>query len=169
MPKNIASSLFPKDIVPSLSLIPQLITIFLAIDVSLSISLLAPVDIELKVTSSAILPPSITLIIPKRWSFVSLYLSSLGSCIVTPNAIPLGIIETLCTGSAPTCYNEARKIIEDNRLLLAKTAEALLEKETIETSELKELVKEYAAEGYKDNMFSEKEQEEKEETKNENN
>ena len=68
-----------------------------------------------------------------------------------------------------TCYNEARKIIEDNRLLLAKTAEALLEKETIETSELKELVKEYAAEGYKDNMFSEKEQEEKEETKNENN
>ena len=68
-----------------------------------------------------------------------------------------------------TCYNEARKIIEDNRLLLAKTAEALLEKETIETPELKELVKEYAAEGYKDNMFSEKEQEEKEETKNENN
>lgn len=68
-----------------------------------------------------------------------------------------------------TCYNEARKIIEDNRLLLDKTAEALLEKETIETPELKELVKEYAAEGYKDNMFSEKEQEEKEETKNENN
>ena len=55
------------------------------------------------------------------------------------------------------------------RSLLSKTAEALLEKETIETSELKELVKEYAAEGYKDNMFSEKEQEEKEETKNENN
>ena len=45
----------------------------------------------------------------------------------------------------------------------------MLEKETIETSELKELVKEYAAEGYKDNIFSEKEQEEKEETKNENN
>ncbi len=39
-------------------------------------------------------------------------------------------------------------------LILDKTAEALLEKETIETPELKELVKEYAAEGYKDNnMF----------------
>ncbi len=69
-----------------------------------------------------------------------------------------------------TCYNEARKIIEDNIHLLDKTAEALLEKETIETPELKELVKEYAAEGYKDNnMFSEKEQEEKEEAKNKNN
>ncbi len=61
-----------------------------------------------------------------------------------------------------TCYNEARKIIEDNRALLDKTAEALLEKETIETSELKELVKEYAANGYEENMFSqEEEQEEK--------
>ena len=58
-----------------------------------------------------------------------------------------------------TCYNEARKIIEDNRLLLDKTAEALLEKETIETPEIKELVKEYAAYGYEDNMFSQSEEE----------
>lgn len=61
-----------------------------------------------------------------------------------------------------TCYNEARKIIEDNRLLLDKTAEALLEKETIETPEIKELVKEYAASGYEDNMFSQSEEEKKE-------
>lgn len=61
-----------------------------------------------------------------------------------------------------TCYNEARKIIEDNRLLLDKTAEALLEKETIETPEIKELVKEYAAAGYEDNMFSQKEEDKKE-------
>lgn len=53
-----------------------------------------------------------------------------------------------------TCYNDARKIIEDNRLLLDKTAEALLEKETIETAELKELVAKYTAKGYEDNMFS---------------
>ena len=84
-------------------------------------------------------------------------------CHFCPVACPVVILEIrfLCEGAVI--------IIEDNRLLLAKTAEALLEKETIETSELKELVKEYAAEGYKDNMFSEKEQEEKEETKNENN
>ncbi len=55
-----------------------------------------------------------------------------------------------------TCYNDAKKIIEDNRLLLDKTAEALLDKETIETPELKSLVKEYAAAGYEENMFSEK-------------
>lgn len=61
-----------------------------------------------------------------------------------------------------TCYNEAKKIIEDNRLLLDKTAEALLEKETIETPEIKELVKEYAASGYEDNMFSQSEEEKKE-------
>ncbi len=61
-----------------------------------------------------------------------------------------------------TCYNEARKIIEDNRVLLDKTAEALLEKETIETPEIKELVKEYAAAGYEDNMFSQKEEDKKE-------
>ena len=61
-----------------------------------------------------------------------------------------------------TCYNEARKIIEDNRLLLDKTAEALLEKETIETPEIKELVKEYAASGYEDNMFSQSKEEKKE-------
>lgn len=62
-----------------------------------------------------------------------------------------------------TCYNEARKIIEDNRLLLDKTAEALLEKETIETPEIKELVKEYAAAGYEENMFSQNNEEEKKE------
>lgn len=61
-----------------------------------------------------------------------------------------------------TCYNEARKIIEDNRLLLDKTAEALLEKETIETPEIKELVKEYAAAGYEENMFTQTEEEKKE-------
>ena len=57
-----------------------------------------------------------------------------------------------------TCYNDARKIIEDNRVLLDKTAEALLDKETIETPELKELVKEYAAAGYEENMFSQSEE-----------
>lgn len=57
-----------------------------------------------------------------------------------------------------TCYNDARKIIEDNRVLLDKTAEALLDKETIETAELKELVKEYAAVGYEENMFSQSEE-----------
>lgn len=57
-----------------------------------------------------------------------------------------------------TCYNDARKIIEDNRVLLDKTAEALLDKETIETVELKELVKEYAAVGYEENMFSQSEE-----------
>ena len=61
-----------------------------------------------------------------------------------------------------TSYKEAKQILEDNRLLLDKTAEALLEKETIETAELKVLVKEYAASGYEENMFSE----EKEETAN---
>ncbi len=57
-----------------------------------------------------------------------------------------------------TCYNDARKIIEDNRVLLDKTAEALLDKETIETPELKGLVKEYAAAGYEENMFSQSEE-----------
>ena len=57
-----------------------------------------------------------------------------------------------------TCYNDARKIIEDNRVLLDKTAEALLDKETIETAELKELVEEYAAVGYEENMFSQSEE-----------
>lgn len=58
-----------------------------------------------------------------------------------------------------TSYKEAKQILEDNRLLLDKTAEALLEKETIETAELKVLVKEYAASGYEENMFSEEKEE----------
>lgn len=58
-----------------------------------------------------------------------------------------------------TSYNEAKQILEDNRLLLDKTAEALLEKETIETAELKVLVKEFAASGYEENMFSEEKEE----------
>lgn len=58
-----------------------------------------------------------------------------------------------------TSYKEAKQILEDNRLLLDKTAEALLEKETIETAELKVLVKEFAASGYEENMFSEEKEE----------
>ncbi len=42
------------------------------------------------------------------------------------------------------CYNEARKIIEENIDLLDKMADLLLERETIDTLEIRELVKQYA-------------------------
>lgn len=53
-----------------------------------------------------------------------------------------------------TSYQEARKILEDNRILLDKIAEDLMEKETIEYSDLKVLVEKYAAKGYEENMFT---------------
>ena len=45
-------------IAPTLSLIPYLVTIFLAICDALSISLLAPVEISFKIKASETLPPS---------------------------------------------------------------------------------------------------------------
>ncbi len=59
----------------------------------------APVVICFINTSSAIRPPISTAILASKYSRLWLYRSSSGSCMVTPNARPRGIIVTLCTGS----------------------------------------------------------------------
>ena len=84
---------------PTLSLIPYFVTIFLAIFVARSISLLAPVDISSNTNFSDTLPPNSETI----FSIISVLdikdLSSVGLYIVYPPAIPLGIIDIWWTGS----------------------------------------------------------------------
>ena len=82
LPKNTSSWFWPNVIVPTLSLIPYFVTMFLAILVALSISLLAPVDISSNTSFSDTLPPSSDII----FSIISVLdindLSSVGLYIV---------------------------------------------------------------------------------------
>ena len=79
---------------------PHSQTILRAMSVARSMSLPAPVVMWPRNFSSAMRPPIITVIVASRYSFVCEYLSSDGSCIVTPSARPRGMIVTLWTGSA---------------------------------------------------------------------
>ena len=80
---------------PNFSLMPYFIIMPLVIDVALSISLLAPVVTSLSTSSSAARPPRKLIISSLISPFVTYILSSPGSGIVYPPAIPVGIIETL--------------------------------------------------------------------------
>ena len=92
-----------KAIISNLSVIPYTVTILLADWVALSISFEAPVETMLKTTSSAALPPSITVIWFNISSLETRYFSSSGSCIVYPKApMVLGTIVILWTGSVPS-------------------------------------------------------------------
>ena len=86
---------------PRISLIPHSTTIALAFCVAWSISLDEPeVTFSFpKMISSATLPPNIIASLAFISVFVSEYLSLSGRFIVTPKALPLGIIVTLCNGS----------------------------------------------------------------------
>ena len=42
------------------------------------------------------------------YSFEYVCFSSMGNCVVTPKALPLGIIVTLCMGSAPEVKEATR-------------------------------------------------------------
>ena len=79
---------------------PHSQTILRARSVAFSMSLPAPVVMWPRNISSAMRPPIITVIVASRYSFVCEYLSSIGSCIVTPRARPRGMIVTLWSGSA---------------------------------------------------------------------
>ena len=76
---------------------PHLVTMLLASPVALSISFEAPVVTASspKISSSATLPPKSAAIMPLILSLLLLYLSSSGKNIVTPKALPLGMILTL--------------------------------------------------------------------------
>ena len=94
LPRNTSSSLSPYTIGPIFSLIPYLVTIALAIFVTLSKSFDAPVDISSIINSSATLPPS-AIIIVSNISFLVPYIwSSCGNGSVNPPALPLGMIVT---------------------------------------------------------------------------
>ncbi len=67
---------------PSFSLIPYSITMLLAMDVARSRSFCAPVEISLKIISSATLPPRSTASLSNNSALVRRYLSSVGSCSV---------------------------------------------------------------------------------------
>ena len=43
------------------------------------------------------------------------------------------------------CYKEAKKIIKDNRVVMDRLVDLLIEKETIEGHEFRDIVKEYTA------------------------
>ena len=100
-PKNGLPSSSPNFKGPSTSERPHLVTIFVAMFVATSISLEAPVVMPFGplIISSAILPPYKAHILDKRYSLLCIYVSSSGRNIVTPKALPLGIIVTLYTGS----------------------------------------------------------------------
>ena len=93
LPKKTSSCPEPNVMVPILSLIPYFVTMFLAILVALSISLLAPVEISSKISFSAALPPSKDTMVSSISDFDIKFLSSVGRYIVYPPAIPLGTIE----------------------------------------------------------------------------
>ena len=97
LPKNGLPSSSPNLIVPNASEKPHFVTIFVAIPVATSISLDAPVVMPWSplMIFSAILPPNNVAILPKRYSLLCIYVSSSGRNIVTPRALPLGIIVTL--------------------------------------------------------------------------
>src|SRR5437588_72609 len=85
---------------PSLSDIPNSVTILRASSVAFSKSLAAPVVISPNTISSATRPPRIAVMFARISLRVTVYFSSCGSGIVYPSAIPRGRIVTLCGGFA---------------------------------------------------------------------
>ena len=75
-------------------------TIRLAISVAFSISLDAPVVGSLNTSSSATLPPINIANRSFNSAFDERYFSLSGKACVYPKALPLGMIVTLCMGSA---------------------------------------------------------------------
>ena len=73
------------------------VTIFVAMFVATSISLDAPVVMPLSplIIFSAILPPNNAHILLSKYSLLCIYVSSSGRNMVTPRALPLGIMVTL--------------------------------------------------------------------------
>mmetsp|Transcript_29592 Transcript_29592/g.57913 ORF Transcript_29592/g.57913 Transcript_29592/m.57913 type:complete len:205 (+) Transcript_29592:235-849(+) len=91
-----------RETTPTLSLMPQRSTMFMAMFVACSKSLLAP-DVTLsfpKMSSSATRPPMHTSIFASIWRRLQLVSSFSGSCITMPSDMPRGTTVALCTGRA---------------------------------------------------------------------